>query len=62
MRFHVRRLERLVLPGVRVRIYVTKRGTIGKYTKLRFRAGNPPVRTDECVLPGSWAPADCPML
>jgi PKD repeat protein len=62
VRFRVRRLERLVLPGVRVRIYVTKRGTIGKYTKLRFRAGNPPVRTDQCVLPGSWAPAACPAL
>jgi PKD repeat protein len=55
----VRRLERLLLPGVRVRVYVTKRGTVGKYTKLRFRAGNAPVRTDGCLMPGSWAPAGC---
>ena len=60
--FRVRRLERLLLPGVRVRVYVTKHGTIGKYTKLRFRAGKPPVRTDQCLMPGSSAPADCPAL
>jgi PKD repeat protein len=60
--FRVRRLERLLLPGVRVRVYITRRGTIGKYTKLRFRAGKPPVRTDQCLLPGSWAPAACPAL
>ena len=49
-------------PGVRVRVYVTKRGEVGKYTKFRFRAGNAPVRTDSCVMPGSWAPAECPVL
>jgi PKD repeat protein len=58
----VRRLERLLLPGVRVRVYVTKRGEVGKYTRFRFRAGNAPVRTDRCVIPGSWAPAECPVL
>lgn len=58
----VRRLERLLLPGVRVRVYVTKRGEVGKYTRFRFRAGNAPVRTDRCVLPGSLAPAECPVL
>jgi len=58
----VRRLERLLLPGVRVRVYVTKRGEVGKYTRFRFRAGNAPVRTDRCVLPGSWTPAECPVL
>jgi hypothetical protein len=56
----VRRLERLLLPGVRVRVYVTKPGAVGKYTKFRFRARNAPVRTDYCVMPGSWAPAECP--
>ena len=49
-------------PGVRVRVYVTKRGAVGKYTRFRFRAGNAPVRTDRCVMPGSWAPAECPAL
>jgi PKD repeat protein len=58
----VRRLERLLLPGVRVRVYVTKRGIVGKYTKFRFRAGKPPVRTDSCIMPGSWSPAECPAV
>jgi hypothetical protein len=56
----VRRLERLLLPGVRVRVYVTKGGAFGKYTRFRFRAGKPPARTDKCLLPGSLAPAECP--
>jgi PKD repeat protein len=58
----VRRLERLLLPGVRVRVYVTKRGAVGKYTRFRFRAGKGPMRTDGCVMPGSWAMAECPVL
>jgi PKD domain len=56
---HIRRLERLLLPGVQVRVYVTKAGAVGKYARLRFRAGKPPSRTDRCLVPGSWAPAEC---
>ena len=56
----VRRLERLLLPGVRVRVYVTKSGAIGKYTRFRFRARKAPARTDSCLMPGSWAPVECP--
>lgn len=56
----VRRLERLLLAGVRVRVYVTKGGAVGKYTRFRFRAGKAPARTDSCLLPGSWTPAQCP--
>jgi hypothetical protein len=56
----VRRLERLLLPGVRVRLYVTQRGAIGKYTKIRFRRGKAPVRTDRCLIPGATAPVQCP--
>jgi len=58
----VRRLERLLLPGVRVRIYMTKRGVVGKYTSFRFRSRNGPLRRDSCVLPGSLTPAECPVL
>jgi hypothetical protein len=56
----VRRLERLILAGVRVRVYVTRSGSIGKYTRFRFRAGKAPVRVDRCVLPGVWSPSECP--
>jgi PKD repeat protein len=59
--FRVRRLERLVRPGVRVHVYITKRDTIGKYTRLRFRKGKPPVRIDSCVVPGSLARVECPV-
>ena len=58
----VRRLERLLLPGVRVRIYITKRGGDGKYTSFRFRSRNGPLRRDSCVMPGSLTPAECPVL
>ena len=58
----IRRLERLLRPGVRVRVYVTQRGAVGKYTRFRFRAGKGPVRTDSCLIPGSWAPVECPVL
>ena len=59
----IRRLERrLLLPGVRVRVYITKRGTVGKYTKIRFRAGHAPARTDRCLMPESWAPTACSAL
>ncbi len=62
VKVRIRRLERLLLPGVRVRVYITKRETVGKYTRLRFRAGHAPARTDRCLMPGSWAPADCSAL
>jgi hypothetical protein len=55
----VRRLERLLLPGVRVRVYVTKTGTIGKYTRFRVRARKAPARSDSCLMPGSWSPVEC---
>jgi PKD repeat protein len=58
--FRVRRLERLLVPGVRVRVYVTKRGVFGKYTRFRFRAGKAPARTDSCLSPGSLVPTECP--
>ena len=62
VKVRIRRLERLLFPGVRVRVYVTKRGAVGKFTKLRFRAGHAPVRTDRCLMPGSWAPTECSAL
>jgi chitodextrinase len=55
-----RRLERLLPPGVQIRVYVTKRGVIGKYTRLRFRRRHSPARTDRCVMPGKWTPIVCP--
>jgi hypothetical protein len=58
---HVRRFARRVLrPGAVVQIFVTKPGTIGKYTRLRIRAGKGPSRVDRCLPPGAARPARCP--
>ncbi len=56
----VKRLERVLYAGATVRVYVTQRDTIGKYTRVKIRAGKPPARTDLCLPPGSWHPIRCP--
>ena len=39
----IRKLERRLLrAGASIRIFVTKPGTIGKYTSIRIREGKPP--------------------
>jgi hypothetical protein len=59
-RIRVKRLERLLPAGVVVKVYVTKRGFIGKYTRFKIRGGAAPARTDRCLPPGSWKPVRCP--
>jgi hypothetical protein len=60
-RVRVRPLEhRLLRPGVRVRIFVTRKDSIGKYTRFRIRRGRSPARVDRCMKPGSWIPVRCP--
>jgi PKD repeat protein len=59
-RVRVRSLERLLRPGVRVRIFVTAKDSIGKYTRFRIRRGKTPARADRCMNPGSWRPVRCP--
>lgn len=57
----VRRFARRILrPGAVVQVWVTRPGEIGKYTRLRIRSGNRPVRVDRCLMPGSRRPARCP--
>ncbi len=59
----VRPLERRLLrTGVIVRVFVTKPGAIGKYTRFRVRKRRPPFRTDRCLTPGSALPVQCPVL
>jgi plastocyanin len=56
----VRRLERRLLRvGARIRIYVTKRDEIGKYTSFRIRRGKAPARVDRCLVPGAPGPLPC---
>jgi hypothetical protein len=53
--------ERFLRAGVRITIRVHREGYIGKYVRLRIRAGKPPARHDACVLPGSRRPVTCPV-
>jgi PKD repeat protein len=58
----IRKLERRLLKkGVRIAVYVTKPGTIGKYVLFKFRAMRPPVRIDRCLMPAAPnKPVQCP--
>lgn len=57
----VRRLERRILvPGLRIEVLVTRRGFIGKYTRFTIRRGRGPARLDRCLVSGSQRPKRCP--
>jgi len=58
----IRKLEkRLLRAGTSIRIFVTKPGSIGKYTSIRIRNGKPPRRSDRCVMPdNNMKPVRCP--
>jgi PKD domain len=61
-RVRVKKLERVLRAGATVKVYVTQRGVIGKFTRLRIRAGKAPARADLCLPPESWHPIRCPGL
>jgi large repetitive protein len=58
----IRKLERRLLrAGASIKIFVTKPGSIGKYTSIRIRGGKPPRRSDRCLMPDSnTKPVKCP--
>jgi hypothetical protein len=55
-----RRLQRFLPAGSALELSVTKRGTIGKYTRFRIRRGRSPARVDRCLKPGAGGPIRCP--
>jgi hypothetical protein len=55
-----RRFERRLRPGALVRVFVTKPGRIGKYTRFTVRRRKSPLRRDACTLPGVERLARCP--
>jgi hypothetical protein len=55
----LRPLERYLRAGVAVTIRVTRRGFIGKYTRLVIRGRKPPMRQDACLFPGRIRPRPC---
>lgn len=57
----IRALERRLLrPGTRVTVRVTRTGFVGKYTSIVVRRGRAPRRVDRCLRPGSRKPSACP--
>jgi hypothetical protein len=55
-----RRLQRFLPAGTVLELSATKRGTIGKYTRFRIRAGHSPLRVDRCLKAGAKKPVRCP--
>ena len=59
-RLRLRKFERHLRAGIRLEIFVTKPGVVGKYTLFRIKRIKAPRRVDLCVLPGSRGPSRCP--
>jgi hypothetical protein len=56
----IRTLEKHIYrAGVRIEVFVTKPGMIGKYTRFKIRKGKAPARIDRCLMPGSTKPVRC---
>lgn len=55
-----RSFERFLRAGAVVEVFVTKPGTLGKYTRLRVRRGRLPERVDECLDAEGVKPIACP--
>jgi len=56
----LRHLQRSYRAGAVIEIRVTRRGYIGKYTRIVVRRGRPPSRRDLCLFPNTEAPRRCP--
>lgn len=53
-------MERLLSPGTKVIVTVTRRGFLGRYTLFRMRARKEPLRRDRCIRPGAQQATRCP--
>jgi len=56
----VRPFERRLRAGAVLKIYVTKPGFIGKYTRFRFMRNRVPLRADRCAKAPGTQPRTCP--
>lgn len=59
-RVRFRSFERRVRTGVRIQVFVTQRGKIGKYTSFTIRSRRPPLRRDRCLASVTVKPQLCP--
>jgi hypothetical protein len=55
-----RSFERFLRPGAVIEVFVTKAGSLGKYTRLRVRRGKVPERVDLCLDAAGVKPISCP--
>jgi hypothetical protein len=58
----LRAFERFLSAGLRITIRVRREEYVGKYVRLKVRAGRPPARRDACLVPGSPGPDSCPAI
>ncbi len=58
-RLRVSRAQRVYRAGLAIEVRVSGRDRVGKYTKIRFRRGRTPARSDACLQPGSSKPSAC---
>lgn len=58
-RLRLRRVQRRYRAGSSLEVRVTGKGRIGKFTRIRFRRGRTPLRSDSCLAPGSSRPSSC---
>jgi hypothetical protein len=56
----VRQFERRLRGGTVLKIYVTKPGFVGKYTRFRFMSHRVPLRADRCANTPGAQPSSCP--
>jgi PKD repeat protein len=57
VRFH--NFERFLRPGIRLQVFVTKKGKIGDYTSYKIRRGKSPKRVNRCVSGAKLKPVGC---
>jgi len=56
----LRKFERRLAAGTRLRVFVRQENRIGKYTSFLIRAGEAPKRVDLCLFPTRRSPGRCP--
>jgi Bacterial Ig-like domain len=57
----LRRFQRHLGVGAVLQVFISKPGTIGKYTRFTVRRGRLPERVDLCLDPAGVTPVPCPL-
>ena len=57
---HVKRFERRLRGGARLRLFIAREGRTGKFTSIQIRRGRVPTRRDRCVRGMTMRVITCP--